>query len=160
MSKSHRSVCEVDSDKFIDAAHNTYDAPWHTNGSVFRFTGALYTSFWVWVLFVHNGSIWVYISTTPRAWHAVVRRDGRVDTVVEPRTVCGVLNLDLCSRIARKLTPLGENREIGRVVVAASKSITGPLLIQWWLWNLIRMVAAGNEGTVEGKSRDARTFEE
>ena len=59
-------------------------------GSVFRFTEALYTSFWVWMLFVHNGSIWVYISTTTRAWHAVVRRDGKVDTLVEPRMVCGV----------------------------------------------------------------------
>ena len=28
-----------------------------------------------------------------------------------------------------------------------------PLLIQWWLRNLIHVVAAGNEGTVEGKER-------
>jgi len=46
-----------------------------------------------------------------------------------------------------------KTREAGRVVVAAGEGITEPLLIQWWLWKLIHVVVAGNEGTVEGKER-------
>ena len=59
-----------------------------------------------------------------------------------------------------------ETREIGRVVVAAGESIMELSLVQWWLWNLIHVVVAGDKGTVEGKEQgkerlveDARTFE-
>lgn len=60
------------------------------------------------MLFVHNESIWEYISTI-RAGHAVARRDGKADALAEPKIVCDVLNVDLCSRIAWKMTALGES---------------------------------------------------
>ena len=44
-------------------------------------------------------------------------------------------------------------KEIIGLVVAAGEGIMKRLLIQWWLWDLIHVIAAGNEGTVEGNQR-------
>ena len=44
-------------------------------------------------------------------------------------------------------------REVGGVVVAAVEGVMERLLIWWRLLNLVHVVVAGNEGTVEGKER-------